>query len=111
MAVLSFVCNIRRKGASLRSNLAPRNLGHYNPGIACLTETHDMATDLQTARKTYPTLPICNHVPEPYVGPSRQEVIALRQQYVTPGLITYYKDPLIVVEGKMQYVWDETGKR
>jgi len=38
-------------------------------------------------------------------------VIALRQQYLTPGLITYYRDPLLVVEGHMQYLWDERGRR
>jgi alanine-glyoxylate transaminase/(R)-3-amino-2-methylpropionate-pyruvate transaminase len=38
-------------------------------------------------------------------------VLALRRQYLTPGLITYYKDPLLVVEGHMQYLWDETGKQ
>ena len=56
-------------------------------------------------------LPQFNHEPAPYDGPSKAEVLALRQQYLTPGLITYYRDPLLVVEGKMQYVWDETGKR
>ncbi len=35
----------------------------------------------------------------------------MRQEYLTPALITYYKDPLMVVEGHMQYLWDETGKR
>ena len=70
-----------------------------------------MAKDLQSETPGYPTLPACGHQPPPYEGPSKQEVIALRQQYVTPGLITYYKDPLLVVDGKMQYVWDETGKR
>ena len=57
------------------------------------------------------SLPVCTHVPEPYSGPSKQEVIALRQQYLSPGLIRYYKDPLLVVEGNMQYLWDETGRR
>jgi alanine-glyoxylate transaminase / (R)-3-amino-2-methylpropionate-pyruvate transaminase len=57
------------------------------------------------------SLPIIDHKPAPYDGPSRAEVIALRQQYLTPGLITSYKEPLLVVEGHMQYVWDETGKR
>lgn len=56
-------------------------------------------------------LPICDHTPTPYDGPSRDEVIALRTQYVSPGVITYYKDPLMIVEGKMQYVWDEKGTR
>src|SRR5438067_13508541 len=56
-------------------------------------------------------LPLCHHVPEPYDGPGKPEVLALRRQYLTPGLITYYRDPLLIVEGKMPYVWDETGKR
>jgi alanine-glyoxylate transaminase/(R)-3-amino-2-methylpropionate-pyruvate transaminase len=57
------------------------------------------------------SLPVCNHQPQPYDGPSKAETIALRQQYLSPGLIRYYKDPLMIVEGNMQYVWDETGKR
>ncbi|MEO1497361.1 MAG: aspartate aminotransferase family protein [Planctomycetota bacterium] len=64
-----------------------------------------MATDLKLQ------LPICDHTPTPYDGPSRDEVIALRTQYVSPGVITYYREPLMVVEGNMQYVWDETGRR
>jgi alanine-glyoxylate transaminase/(R)-3-amino-2-methylpropionate-pyruvate transaminase len=56
-------------------------------------------------------LPICDHQPQPYVGPSKESVLALRRQYLTPGLITYYRDPLMLVEGHMQYVWDEQGKR
>lgn len=51
------------------------------------------------------------HKPEPYTGPSKAEVIALRKQYLSPGLITYYADPLMIVDGKMQYLWDETGKQ
>src|SRR5919204_2125732 len=57
------------------------------------------------------SLPLSSHQPARYTGPSRDEVLALRRQYLTPGLITYYKDPLLVVEGHMQYVWDETGKQ
>ncbi|MGI9454918.1 MAG: aspartate aminotransferase family protein [Aeoliella sp.] len=64
-----------------------------------------MATDTKLK------LPVINHQPQTYTGPSRDEVIALRKQYLSPGLITYYREPLMVVEGKMQYVWDETGKR
>lgn len=30
---------------------------------------------------------------------------------MNPGIFLYYKTPLMVVEGSMQYVWDETGKR
>lgn len=58
-----------------------------------------------------PSLPICDHAPEPYAGPSREEVLALRHQYLSPGIITYYREPLMIVEGHMQYVWDEMGRR
>ncbi len=56
-------------------------------------------------------LPATSHRPEPYEGPSRDEVLAMRRQYLTPGLVTYYRDPLLVVEGHMQYLWDEAGRR
>lgn len=56
-------------------------------------------------------LPLCDHKPAPYDGPPKAEVLALRKQYLTPGLVTYYKDPLLVVEGHMQYLYDEKGTR
>jgi alanine-glyoxylate transaminase/(R)-3-amino-2-methylpropionate-pyruvate transaminase len=58
-----------------------------------------------------PTLPSTNHTPSPYTGPSKEEVLALRREYLTPGLLTYYRDPLMLVEGHMQYLWDERGKQ
>jgi alanine-glyoxylate transaminase/(R)-3-amino-2-methylpropionate-pyruvate transaminase len=58
-----------------------------------------------------PTLPPFDHKPQPYKGPSADEVLALRKQYMNPGIFLYYKKPIMLVEGKMQYVWDETGKR
>jgi alanine-glyoxylate transaminase / (R)-3-amino-2-methylpropionate-pyruvate transaminase len=61
-----------------------------------------------TARTSLPT---SDHTPAPYNGPSREEVLALRREYLSPGLVTYYRDPLLVVEGHMQYLWDETGKQ
>jgi len=57
------------------------------------------------------SLPPCNHQPASYAGPSAEHVLALRQQYLNPGIMLYYKQPIMVVEGKMQYVWDHTGKR
>ena len=55
--------------------------------------------------------PPTDHVPQTYGGPPKEEVLALRAQYLTPGLITYYRDPLMLVEGRMQYVWDERGRQ
>src|ERR1700744_3595761 len=60
---------------------------------------------------TLTLLPASPHTPAPYDGPSRDEALAMRREYLTPGLITYYREPLLVVEGHMQYLWDETGKQ
>ena len=67
-----------------------------------------MTTATRPASAVLPTSP---HMPAPYDGPSRDEVLALRRQYLTPGLLTYYREPLMIVEGHMQYLWDETGKQ
>src|SRR3954469_24871212 len=60
---------------------------------------------------TTPTLPPTTHSPQPYQGPSLDEVLAKRKQFLSPGLFLYYKKPMMIVEGHMQYVWDEMGKR
>lgn len=57
-----------------------------------------------------PTFPPVNHKPRSYAGPSADTVLALRRQFLNPGIFLYYEKPLMLVEGKMQYVWDETGK-
>src|SRR5690242_21834330 len=56
-------------------------------------------------------MPPFKYRPRPYTGPSREEVLALRRQYVNPAVFTLYPEPLMIVEGKMQYLFDETGKR
>jgi alanine-glyoxylate transaminase / (R)-3-amino-2-methylpropionate-pyruvate transaminase len=56
-------------------------------------------------------LPPTKHQPQKYSGPSAEEVLAKRKQFMNPGIFLYYKKPIMVVEGSMQYVWDETGKR
>lgn len=58
-----------------------------------------------------PQLPETRHSPRPYHGPSRDEVMAMRKEFLTPALLTYYREPLMLVEGHMQYVYDETGRR
>jgi len=56
-------------------------------------------------------LPPFDHQPKPYTGPSLETVVNLRKQYLTPSLLTYYKNPIMIVEGSMQYVYDEKGRR
>jgi alanine-glyoxylate transaminase / (R)-3-amino-2-methylpropionate-pyruvate transaminase len=58
-----------------------------------------------------PAMPPSPHTPRPYTGPSKQEVLALRRQYCHPSTFLYYREPLMLVEGHMQYLFDETGRR
>jgi len=58
-----------------------------------------------------PQLPPTDHVPRPYDGPSRDEILAMRRQFANPAVFTLYREPLLIVEGHMQYLYDETGRR
>ena len=58
-----------------------------------------------------PELPPFDYQPQPYRGPSAEEVLRLRRQFLNPGIFLYYKRPLMIVEGKGQYVFDEQGRR
>ena len=58
-----------------------------------------------------PELPPFDYRPKLYRGPSAEEVLRSRRQFLNPGLFLYYKRPLMIVEGKGQYVFDEHGQR
>jgi alanine-glyoxylate transaminase/(R)-3-amino-2-methylpropionate-pyruvate transaminase len=55
--------------------------------------------------------PHISHRPRPYDGPTKAELIAMRTQYTNPAVYTIYREPLLIVEGYMQYLYDETGRR
>ncbi|RWV95425.1 hypothetical protein GW17_00041954 [Ensete ventricosum] len=67
-----------------------------------------------------PSLPPFDHSPRPYKGMLADEVLEKRKKFLGPSLSYYYQKPVIscpdlsalnIVEGKMQYLYDETGKR
>ncbi len=64
-----------------------------------------------SAAATSRPLPPCDHVPRPYAGPSRAELVAMRAQFTNPAVFHIYREPLLIVEGHMQYLFDETGRR
>lgn len=63
------------------------------------------------AAKPTPKMPATSHKPQKYTGPSREDVWAMRKAYLTPALFHVYKEPIMIVEGSMQWLFDETGKR
>jgi len=64
-----------------------------------------------TDRDPVPELPHFDHQPSQYTGPSYRDVEQLRQSNLSPALVTYYDKPIMIVEGAMQYLYDETGRR
>ncbi len=58
-----------------------------------------------------PQLPPFDHTPQPYTGPSAEEVLAMRKEFLSPAIFAYYKRPIMIVEGRQQYLFDEKGRR
>ncbi|XP_057491019.1 alanine--glyoxylate aminotransferase 2 homolog 1, mitochondrial [Actinidia eriantha] len=56
-------------------------------------------------------LPPFDYTPKQYEGPLADQVLAKRKKFLGPSLFHYYQKPLNIVEGKMQYLFDESGKR
>jgi alanine-glyoxylate transaminase/(R)-3-amino-2-methylpropionate-pyruvate transaminase len=56
-------------------------------------------------------MPATDFKPRKYDGPSREEVIAMRKQYANPAIFTMFREPIMIVEGHMQWLFDDTGKR
>jgi 4-aminobutyrate aminotransferase len=42
---------------------------------------------------------------------TKQEIVLARQEFLFPAVFHYYKDPLVVVQAKDQYVWDADGNQ
>ncbi|CAM6100541.1 unnamed protein product [Calypogeia fissa] len=68
-------------------------------------------TATQSADSSLPRMPAFDHTPQPYHGPSAEEVLSKRKEFLNPALFYYYKKPVNIVEGRMQYLYDEKGRR
>jgi alanine-glyoxylate transaminase / (R)-3-amino-2-methylpropionate-pyruvate transaminase len=66
---------------------------------------------MATTARIAPALPPCAHRPAPYTGPSKAEVLRDRKQFCHPSTFLLYREPVMIVEGHMQYLFDETGRR
>jgi len=56
-------------------------------------------------------MPPCDFQPEPYKGMSFQEAQKIRKENLTPALLTYYKNPILIHQGHMQWLFATDGKR
>ncbi|XP_043488551.1 alanine--glyoxylate aminotransferase 2 homolog 1, mitochondrial [Polistes fuscatus] len=56
-------------------------------------------------------MPPYQHIPSVYTGPSYDNVKAAYESNISPSYKMYYKKPLLLYEGKNQWVWGHDGKR
>lgn len=63
------------------------------------------------AGMSLPQLPPFDFTPAPYEGPPAHEILEKRRRFMNPGIVLYYKKHINIVQGSMQYLFDETGRR
>ncbi|XP_076027884.1 alanine--glyoxylate aminotransferase 2, mitochondrial isoform X2 [Genypterus blacodes] len=58
-------------------------------------------------------MPPCDFKPEEYKGMSKERIMEIRKKNCNPMTmkITYYKNPVFMHQGHMQWLWDVDGKR
>lgn len=56
-------------------------------------------------------MPVSELTAPVYKGPSYDKLIEIRKKNLTPNLIAHFKKPLLIHSGRMQWLFDNTGKR
>ncbi|KAG5679691.1 hypothetical protein PVAND_009244 [Polypedilum vanderplanki] len=51
----------------------------------------------------------CSFTSTTYNGPSYEKILELRKQFVTPSAIPFYRKPLLIHKGEMQFLYDHKG--
>lgn len=60
---------------------------------------------------TLPEIPECKHIPSAYHGPNYDRILQAQSLSVSPSLKPFYKKPLLLHEGRAQWLWNHEGKR
>ncbi|XP_073150830.1 alanine--glyoxylate aminotransferase 2 homolog 2, mitochondrial-like [Henckelia pumila] len=58
-----------------------------------------------------PVLPPFDYTPPAYTGPTADQILKKRREFLSPSMFHLYKKPVNIVHGKMQYLFDENGRR
>jgi len=66
---------------------------------------------MRKTQKRVATMPPCKYSPPSYGGPPKDEVLQARKRHCNPALVLYYREPIMIVDGYMQYLFDEKGAR
>ncbi|XP_053304107.1 alanine--glyoxylate aminotransferase 2, mitochondrial [Spea bombifrons] len=58
-----------------------------------------------------PQMPPCDFKPQEYQSLPYERVLDIRKNLLSPALVTYYKKPILLHQGHMQWVFDSDGRR
>lgn len=58
-----------------------------------------------------PVIPHLDYAPEPYKGPTLEQLEQLKKDHAIQCFRQYYKKPLLLQEGRMQWLFDQNGRR
>lgn len=94
---------ILSKALSARVSIFPRAV--TQPHFSTLVDT------VGEDDTVLPKMPPFDYTPPPYTGPSADEIIKKRKAFLSPSIFHFYNNPLNLVDGKMQYLFDEKGRR
>jgi alanine-glyoxylate transaminase / (R)-3-amino-2-methylpropionate-pyruvate transaminase len=56
-------------------------------------------------------MPKFDYTPPKYDGKTIDELMKIRKEHMNPAMLAYYKKPIMLTNGKMQYLFDEKGNR
>ncbi|KAL6568782.1 hypothetical protein OROHE_004466 [Orobanche hederae] len=59
----------------------------------------------------FPKMPPSDYVPPSYTGPTAAEILSKRKDFLSPSMFYFHNKPVNIVHGKMQYLFDENGRR
>ena len=65
----------------------------------------------RSVRNFSKAMPAFSYTPPKYTGPSFEKVMEIRNKHLSSAAFLLYKNPIMIVDGKMQYLFDHTGKR
>ncbi|KAK1321614.1 hypothetical protein QJS10_CPA03g01001 [Acorus calamus] len=95
----------------LQRLLSRRVFGGFNQ-IRCLSRGFSQLAEVtEEGNVAVPKMPPFDYKPPPYDGPRADEILRKRREFLSPSMFYFYKKPLNIVDGKMQYLFDEDGRR
>nr|XP_043635719.1 alanine--glyoxylate aminotransferase 2 homolog 2, mitochondrial-like [Erigeron canadensis] len=99
--------------SSLRLRSAREQLSRCH--VRYFSRLHEHVTSLSDNEEesihNVPTIPPFEYSPPRYTGPKAEEIARKRKEFLSPSMFCFYKKPLNIVHGKMQYLFDENGRR